>query len=383
MTEPAKREDSGLPEAVTAIRPEVAAFKPYAPGLSIDEIKERYGLSQVVKMASNENPLGTSPLVQQTLRTHADLAFRYVQSGNPRLVSAIARSFGVAAESVVTGNGSDEVIDLIIRVKARPGKHNIVAFNPCFSMYELQTRFCGVEFRQVPLRADFSFDYDAFVGAADADTAVAFITTPDNPSGYCPPVEEIIDLARRLPSSCLLVVDEAYMDFADDPAAHSVLPHLTEFPNVAVLRTFSKSYGLAGLRLGFGVMHPALADYVKRVRLPFSINILAEYAGIAALQDTTFHAQTLRVTREGRTYLTGALTGAGCTVYPSAANFIMFALPENCPHDARAVFEALLRRGIIIRPLSSYNLPQCLRVSIGNRHENELFIAQFKELLRG
>ncbi|MFV0421858.1 histidinol-phosphate transaminase [Oleidesulfovibrio sp.] len=383
MTTPAKRDDTGLPEAVTSIRPEVAAFKPYTPGLSIDEIKERYGLSQVIKMASNENPLGTSPLVQATLRSHSDMAFRYVQSGNPKLVKAIARKFSVPENSIVIGNGSDEVIDLLIRVKAQPGQHNIVAFKPCFSMYELQTKFCGVEFRQVPVNSDFSFDWKALVAATDENTAIVFITTPDNPSGYCPPVQDVIDLAKSLPSSCLLVVDEAYMDFAEDETAHSILPKLEAFPNVAILRTFSKSYGLAGLRLGFGVMHPALADYVKRVRLPFSINILAEFAGIAALEDTVFHAETLKITREGRQYLSSELRQAGCTVYPSAANFIMFALPERCPLDAQGIFEALLSRGIIIRPLRSYELAHCLRVSIGSTQENTLFIDAFKEVIRG
>ncbi len=383
MIDDAPRGATCPPEAVTSIRTEAADRVAYAPGLSIDEIKKRYGLLQVIKLASNENPLGTPPLVQQALRVHAGSAFRYAQSGTPDLVRAIGKKYDVPCETIVPGNGSDEVIDLLIRVKASPGRHNIVACKPCFSMYELQAKFCGVTFKQAPLRNDFSFDWDALTSAVDEQTTIVFLTTPDNPSGYCPPIEEVLAFARRLPPSCLLVMDEAYMDFTDDPAAYSMLGHLDAFPGVAILRTFSKSYGLAGLRLGFGIMHPVLASCLNRVRLPFSINIMAEHAGIAALQDTDFHAETLRVTRHGKHFLSTALCEAGCTVYPSAANFIMFALPKTCPLDAQAVFEALLARGIIIRPLHNYALPRHLRLSIGTHHENNMFALALKEILHG
>lgn len=359
------------------VRPEVLDFKPYVPGLSIDEIRDRFGLADVVKLASNENPLGTSPVVQRTLKTKADLAFRYAQSGNPRLTRAIAAHHGVAPERVVAGNGSDEIIDLLIRVRATPGKHNIVAFRPCFSIYELQAKFCGLEFRQADLRPDFTFDWDAFLAATDENTAIAFVTTPDNPSGWCPPVSELEHVARTLPPSCLFVIDEAYMDFCGDEAAHSLLSRLDAFPNIAVLRTFSKSFGLAGLRLGYGILPERLADYLHRVRLPFSVNILAEEAGLAALEDTVFRSETLRVTAEGRAYIAEGLKALGCDVLPSWANFIMFRPPT----DATDLFEALLRRGIIIRPLKSYGLPQHLRVSVGNADENRRFIEACKEIL--
>lgn len=364
--------------ATSEVRPEVMDFSPYSAGLSIDEIKERYGLDTVVKLASNENPLGTSPLVQQVIRSHAGHVFRYAQSGNPRLGKKIAAFFGIPEDGVVTGNGSDEVIDLLIRAKARPGVDNIIAFDPCFSMYTVLTRLCGVELRQTPLKPDFSFDWDALVNLADDKTAIAFVTTPDNPSGYTPPVEEIMALAGRLPEQCLLVVDEAYMDFTGDRDAYSMLPRLADFPNVCVLRTFSKSMGLAGLRLGFGAMQPELADYLKRIRPPFSVNILAEHAGMAALDDDTFYTETLRVTAEGREYLNRELAALGCTVFPSRANFIMF----EAPMDGAALHEGLLRRGVILRPLNKgYGLPRHMRVSVGNNHENAVFIAAFKEIL--
>ncbi|WMW66524.1 histidinol-phosphate transaminase [Nitratidesulfovibrio liaohensis] len=377
---------TGLPLASpSAVRPEVCGFKPYTPGLSIDEIRDRYGLAHVIKLASNENPLGTSPVVQHALRHKANLAFRYAQSGNPRLTAAIAAHHGVPAECVVAGNGSDEIIDLIVRVRAVPGVHNVVAFNPCFSIYELQTRLAGVEFRQTPLAADFSFDWDGLMALVDDATAVVFVTTPDNPSGFCPPVADLERLARALPSGCLLVVDEAYMDFCGDESAHSLLGRIDEFPNLAVLRTFSKSFGLAGLRLGYGILPVQLADYLRRVRLPFSVNILAEEAGLAALADDVFRAETLRVTSEGRAALTEGLTALGCHVYPSKANFVMFRpAPASSPSSsggAAHLFEELLRRGIIIRPLKSYGLPDLLRVSVGSPDENAAFLKAAGEIM--
>ena len=202
-----------------AVRPEIAALSAYVPGMSIAEIQEKYGLSKVVKMASNENPLGVSPLVKEALGLHAGTAFRYPQGGNPRLVAALARTHGVSPDQVVVGNGSDEIIDMLIRMLLVPGKHSVVCFEPCFSIYPIQAQVCGVEVRRHPLNPDFSFDLDALFALVDDDTRLVFVTTPDNPSGYCPPLADVRRLAQRLGERfphCLLVVDEAYMDFAGD-----------------------------------------------------------------------------------------------------------------------------------------------------------------------
>lgn len=370
---------SGGPGPET-LRPQVLDFKPYSPGLSIDEIRQRHGLDQVIKLASNENPLGVSPIVQKVLGDRAALSFRYPQAGNPRLVAAIAAHLGVEEPSVVVGNGSDEIIDLLIRVRATPGKDNIIAFDPCFSMYELQAKLCGVEFRQTPLNPDFSFPWDRFLELADDNTALAFVTTPDNPSGYAANTADIEALAKALPENCLLVVDEAYMDFCDEPSAQSLLERMSEFPNLVILRTFSKMFGLAGLRLGYGVMPSWLADYLWRVRLPFSVNILAEEAGMAALSDQVFLAETRRVVIEGRAFLTRELAAMGCAVSPSQANFLLFRLPPGAP-DAKSVFEALLAKGVIIRPLTSYGLPDGLRVTVGTEQENRTLLAALAEVL--
>ena len=359
------------------IRPDVLAFEPYSPGLSIDEIRARFGLDTVIKMASNENPLGTSPFVREVIARHAAHAFRYAQSGTPRLVEAIAAYHGISGAHVIPGNGSDEVIDMLIRVCPTPGVHNVVACKPSFSMYRIQSRLCGVEFRAVPLNEDFSFDWEGLLAAVDDNTALVFITTPDNPSGWCPPAAAVEAFARALPQSCLLVVDEAYMDFCRDQGASSLLSRCLEFPNLVVLRTFSKSFGMAGIRLGYGIMPVPLADAMRSIHMPFSVNILAEAAGVAALEDTDFYEATLRTVREGREYLREALSSLGCLPYPSDANFIMFRPPAS--HDAAAIFERLLSKGLIIRPLKSYGLPRLLRVSIGTAEENRRFITLLQE----
>ncbi len=356
------------------IRPAVLDIAPYSPGLAIDEIRRRYKLENVVKMASNENPLGTSPLVKEAVCRAAGMAFRYAQSGNPRLAEALAKHHGLPDGCIVTGNGSDEVIDLLLRVCPTPGLHNVVMASPSFSIYRLQSKLCGLEMRPVPLNGNFSFNLAGMAAAVDADTAMVFLTTPDNPSGYCPPAEEIVDFAHSLPAGCLLVVDEAYMDFADDEAAHSLLPRRDEFPNLVILRTFSKSWGLAGLRLGYGIMPQALAAALRRVRLPFSVNILAEEAGLAALKDTAFRQATLDCVHRGRKQLTDGLTALGCRVWPSMANFLLFSLPESCLHTPGEIFEALLAKGLIIRPLAGYGLHNHLRVSVGTEAENRFFL---------
>ena len=361
-----------------SVRPEVEAFTPYSPGLSIDEIRERFGLTDIIKLASNEYPLGVSPLAREAVERCAGNLFRYPQSGNLRLVQALAARHGLDPASVVVGNGSDEIIDLLIRIRAAAGAHNVVVCRPSFSLYALQSRLCGVELRSAPLNEDFSFDFEALLELTDADTAIVFITTPDNPSGFCPQASEVRNFAERLPKGCLLAVDEAYLDFADEREEQS--PPVTA-SNIAVLRTFSKSFGLAGLRLGYGLLPPRLAGYLRRVRLPFSVNILAEEAGLAALRDDVFRAETLRVVRAGRERVTAGLHELGCRVWPSQANFLMFRPPAEGP-GARELFDALLQQGIIIRSLASYGLPALLRVSMGTERENACFLHACKELFQ-
>lgn len=376
---------SGTSSFTPYISPVVRQFEPYVAGRSIAEIKEAFGLERVIKLASNENPLGCSPRVQEVLREQAALAFRYPQAGNPRLVQAIAAHHGVDPARVITSDGSDEVIDLLFRVCARPGVHNVVAFKPCFGIYTTQARFAGVELRQTPLNPDFTMDFDALLRLVDKNTAMVFVTSPDNPSGRAASRESLARLAGALPGHCMLVVDEAYIDFVraerGGEAAFTMIPVLDEYPNVAVVRTFSKSRGMAGVRLGYGILPGELASYLWRVRLPFSVSLLAEEAGIVAINDDAFHAETLRVVEEGRHQLEAGLTALGCTVTPSDANFICFSHPAM--NDAAAVNDKLLRQGVIVRGLASYGLPDHIRVSVGTAEENSLFLDALAGALPG
>lgn len=365
------------------VRPEIETLEAYAPGLAVAEIRQKYGLAQVIKLASNENPLGVSPLAAAAVREYATMVFRYPQGGNPRLAQALGRLHAVDPARIVVGNGSDEIIDLLIRVLVEPGKHSLACFDPCFSIYPIQGQICGAQVRRCPLNDDFSFDFDGLLRLVDADTRLVFLTTPDNPSGYCPPREAVENFAKTLAARaphCLLVVDEAYMDFHEDEPATSLLTSNAMPPNAVFLRTLSKSYGLAGLRLGYAVLPTALADFLRRARLPFSVNVLAEEATLAVLNDTAFREATLKAVRDGRKTLREALTALGCTVWPSSANFLLFQLPEGSM-SAADCFEGLLQAGIIIRPLKSYNLPAHLRVSVGSEPENRIFITALTELL--
>ena len=359
------------------VRPEILGFKPYVPGLSIEEIQAKYGLSSVIKLASNENPLGVSPVVQQVLAKAAAQAFRYPQNHTPRLASAIAGAMGVPAEMVVAGNGSDEIIDLLLRVTCRPGVDNVLCYENSFSVYGLTANLCGVQYREVPRGEDYRLPLESLAEAADHNTALVFVTSPDNPTGLAAKAEELMVLSGVLPEGTLLVVDEAYMDFSWPPEEYSIMDQLVGLGNVVVLRTFSKAYGLAGLRLGYGVMPEWLADHMRRARLPFTVNLLAEEAGIAALEDDAFYSATLEAVFRGRELLLKRLPELHCLVWPSQANFVMFRPPLL----AGVVCEALLRRGIIVRHLKSFGLTENIRVNVGTLAETEAFLKALEEIL--
>lgn len=362
----------------TDVRPEVAEFEAYEPGLSMEEIRLRYGLERVIKLASNENSLGVPPSARKAMLAALDRSFRYPQAGNPRLVRALAARYHVGPERIFVGNGSDEVIDLLFRVRAVPGVHNAVAFSPCFGLYVTQAKMAGVELRRAPLKDDFDFDFAAMLKLVDENTTLVFVTSPDNPSGRLASPELLEELSGALPSSCLLVVDEAYMEFADE--GQSLLSRLERLPNVVLMRTFSKIYGLAGLRIGYAILPAVLADYLWRVRLPFSLNVLAEEAALAALADDEFRRESLRVAREGRELISRELRDMGCTVIPSQSNFIMFSPPAGTV-SAKDLHTRLLERGMIIRGLGAYRLPDWLRVTVGQKDENLFFISLCREIL--
>ena len=361
-----------------SVRPEVLDFDPYTPGLTIEQIQERYGLTTVVKLASNENPLGASPVVQKTIARNANRAFRYPQNHTPKLVQAISRAVDVPAESILVGNGSDEIIDMLVRMKAKPGD-NVICYEHCFSMYRMCAKLSGVEYREVPRGENFELPLDKLAEAADERTAMVFVTSPDNPTGLAATVEDLTVLAGVLPEDCLLVVDEAYIDFVWPPESYTPVQAYDKFENLVVLRTFSKAYGLAGLRVGYGILPPALCARLANARIPFTVNLLAEEAAIAALEDDVFYNQTLEIVMRGRELFLKELPRLGCEVWPSQSNFVMF----RPPMDARRVFETLLERGVIVRHLGSFGVGDCIRVNVGTDAENQFFLETLEGVLNG
>ena len=361
----------------------IKSFEPYVAGLSIDEIKEKYQLAHVIKMASNENPFGSSKLAKESMVQNVGNAFRYPQAGNPRLVKAIANYYQkkypfISEKQIFAGNGSDEIIDLLFRTLTVPGKHNAVMFKPCFGLYSTQAKVQNCEIRTAPLKEDFSFDFEGLRALIDENTALCFVTSPDNPSGRLADRKELLAFAKSLPETCLLVVDEAYIEFAGKEEDCSIIGELASFENVAIMRTFSKVYGLAGMRIGYIFVPEAVADYLWRIRLPFSINILAQEVAVCALQDEEFKQKTITHTMAERANMAKALQEFGCKVYPSHSNFIMF---EPAVLSAKEVCQKLLERGIIVRALASYGLSHLVRVSIGTAEENTMFLSAMRELL--
>lgn len=361
------------------VRSEILEFDPYKPGLTIEQIQDQYGLDTVIKLASNENPLGVSPIVQKTLARNAAKVFRYPENHSPRLTEAISRHVGVPKESILVGNGSDEIIDMLFRMKARPGRSNVICYEHSFSMYRMCAKLAGVEYREVKRGEEFELPLDKLAEAADENTAMVIVTSPDNPTGLAASVEDLSVLAGVLPKDCLLVVDEAYIDFVWPPESYTPVQAYDRFDNLVVLRTFSKAYGLAGLRVGYGILPPQLAALLKNARIPFTVNLLAEDAAIEALEDDTFYNETLSVVMRGREYFTDELRKLGCKVWPSQANFVMFEPTK----PAQAVFKALLKKGIIVRPLASFGLGKNIRVNVGRDDENEQFIRTLGEILNG
>ena len=365
------------PKSLETVRPQVRALLPYAHAMDTRALMERYGLERIIKLGSNENPLGPSPLASQAIAEAARDASRYPRADNREIIRAVSGRMGVDASRIAVGNGSDDLIDLLIRVKPRPGVDHVLACYPCFDVYRIQSATAGVEFRQVPLLPDYSMDFDGLAEAADEHTALVFVTNPYNPTGLAKPADEIEALAKVLPEQCILVVDEAYIDFVDDFQRYDMVSRLDRLPNVVLLRTFSKAWGLAGARLGWGVMPDWLADYVRRTQIPFNVNLFAVRAGLAALEDTDHLEKTVRLVQKERTRLFEALGELECEALPSQSNFLMFSPPI----PAGQVYAKLLEQGIIVRPLAPSGLPDHLRVSVGTGEENGLFLQALAKIL--
>ena len=348
---------------------------PYTPGRPIEEVKRQFKLSSVIKLASNENALGPSPKAIAALRKAAGELHRYPDAACRLLKARLATHLRRDPASLVIGNGSDELIVLALRAFVDPGEAVLVA-TPTFLIYELQAKACGAQVTTVPLR-QYRYDMPAMKAAVTPHTKLVFIANPDNPTGTYITKRALAAFLQGLPKQTLVFMDEAYYEFVTARDYPQTLAVVEEHPLI-VTRSFSKAYGLAGLRVGYGVARPSIIAALEAVREPFNVNSLAQVAAAAALDDAAFLAKTRRLTSEGMQYLRRELDRLQLRYVPSVTNFLLIELGPR----AAEVAEALLRRGVIVREMSAWKLSGCLRVTVGTMPENRRFIAALRAAVR-
>jgi histidinol-phosphate aminotransferase len=334
------------------------------------------GLKEVIKLASNENPLGTSPKALTAIKNALLRINRYPDAQGYYLKKRLAKFFGLAAENFVLGNGSDELIDVIIKTFVEADE-NIVTSEGTFLEYGIIAQINDRKIRRAPLRF-FKYDLGAMLKLVDEKTKLIFIANPNNPTGTYLAKDEVSQFLKALPAGVIVVFDEAYHAFIDVNDYPDTLAFLKKNKNVIVLRTFSKAYGLAGLRLGYAIAASGLTAYLERIRQPFNVNLLAQEAGIAALEDKSFLKKTRRLILTGKDYLYKELSNLGLGSVPSIANFIL--VDVGC--SGQEVFKACLKYGVIIREMSQYGLGNFIRVTIGTAKENQRFIKVLGKVLK-
>jgi histidinol-phosphate aminotransferase len=363
--------DQSLTELAAAA---VCELAPYQPGKPLAELEREYGVRDAIKLASNENPLELPASVRAAIRDAIGDVSRYPDGACFSLRAALASHLGVSPDAITLGNGSNDVLVLLAETFLTPAV-NAVYDQYSFVVYRLAVQATGAEARvATSLPRDheqpLGHDLEAMRALIDARTRMVFIANPNNPTGTWLNGDALHAFLADLPAHVIAVVDEAYYEYARDDQWPDVLSWLDDFPNLVVTRTFSKAYGLAGLRLGYGVSSPAVAELLNRVRQPFNVNTLAQAAALAALQETSWlqecHAENARELR----HVTASLAGMGLRCLPSKGNFVLAEIP-----DAAACNDFLLQRGIIVRPVANYGLHDYLRISIGNRSENHRLLA--------
>lgn len=349
----------------------IQTLTPYQPGKSIEAVQKETGLSDIIKLASNENPLGCSPMALQALRElPASVYATYPSSLNHPLVTALAEKLAIEETQLFFSNGSDFIFGLLMICFALHQNKHILTHDAAFSTYIIQAQTLNIPFRSVPINSDWSVNTRHLIEACNEHTALLFIANPNNPTGGLIRHEEIEYLLQHIPEQTLLVLDEAYYEYARSQQSKESLSLLADYPNLIITRTFSKIYGLAGLRLGYAIAHPEIVRILQRVQLPFTVNQATMQAALAAIEDSSFIKQTLNLTEEGMRQMQKGFHQLGYQYLPSAGNFLTF----NCQEDGLTLFHYLLKRGIIIRPLHPYAMPEYLRVTIGTSEQNERFL---------
>lgn len=355
----------------------IESLTPYVPGKPIEETQREFGLTDVVKLASNENPLGPSPLALEAMREASSRLHLYPDSTSHALVQRLSRFLSVDAARLFLGSGSNEIIELLIRTFTEPGDEAVIS-RGSFVMYKVALQAHGRRFTEVPMTDGFRYDLEAMAEAITPHTRIIFLANPDNPTGTAFGRAALEAFYARVPDDCLLVLDEAYFEYVDWAEYPNGLRYVDAWPNLVVLRTFSKIYGLAGARVGYAATSAERVAYLNRTRMPFNLTSVGQAGAAAALDDVEHVRRTQQVTREGLKHLTRGLEKLGLRLSESHTNFVYVDLGR----PAAPVYQALLRRGVIVRPLLNYDMPQALRISVGLSDENERLLHELREVLR-
>ncbi len=352
----------------------VRTLQPYAPGKPISELQREYGVSDIVKLASNENPLGSSPRALDACRAALQELELYPDGNGFALKQALADKYAVDSACITLGNGSNDILEFVARVFLSP-RYNAVFSRHAFAVYPLVSQAVGATLHVAAANsADAAMPYghnlDNMRALVDADTRVIFIANPNNPTGTWLDADSLESFIRDVPVNVIIVLDEAYVEYVREKDYPNSLAWIDKHPNLVITRTFSKVYGLAGLRIGYSISHPDIADLLNRVRQPFNTNTLAQVAATAALADPEHIDRSVEANASGMQQITTAFERMGLEYIPSVGNFVSFktALPEA------QVYESMLREGIIIRPIGNYDLADFLRVTIGTEQQNERFL---------
>jgi len=358
------------------IKNSVKDLKKYQPGKGLEDIKDEYKLDNVIKMSSNENPWSHSRKIKNMIHKSKKGLNKYPDSDCSCLKKALANFYNLSRDKIFIGNGSDEIIDLIMSLFVEEGEEVIYA-EPTFIKYRLAVKSRGGKSVKVPLTEDYIHNLDKMAAAVTEKTKVIFICDPNNPTGTTTNKRQVEEFIDKVPSNVLIVIDQAYYEYVTDPNYFDGLEYLNKYPNLILLRTFSKIYGLAGLRVGYGLGNPKIIDLLNRIRSPFNVNTLAQEAAEAALSDQNHVQKCKKKNKEGKTFLYQALEDLLLEYIPTQGNFILI----NTEIEADIIFHKLLSRGIIIRPGNIFGLSNWIRVTIGREDDNKKLISALEEVL--
>jgi histidinol-phosphate aminotransferase len=353
----------------------ILSLKPYVAGKPLEELKREYGIEDAIKLASNENPLGPSPKAQAAIRAAVEQLHRYPNGGGYDLCESISKRLKVKRENIVLGNGSDDLIAMLARVLLQPGDEALLP-QPSFLFYDIVIRTSGATPVAVPLKSR-NTDLSGMLEQVNTRTRLVFLNNPHNPTGSMITRGALEAFLEALPTNIVLVIDEAYIEFVRDRNCPDSIDYINSDHPVVGLRTFSKAYGLAGLRIGYGLMPPRLAELLNRVRQPFNVNSLGQAAARAALEDADFLKDTVQLVHDELDFLYAKLDELGIRYSKTQANFFLIHVGKN----ADEVFDNLLKLGVIVRSMTSYGYPDCIRVNVGLRHENIRLLEALKKVL--